>query len=240
MIVSQDTAIKITDRINQTLANGGFQGDAPASALTQFVLIRHYARANRDRIEDARTLLKRAERIAGHSKASPFDRQRLKQANDDVAALRDHLQSIYRAEEKLGRIIIELAPHIDAVTTMQQRLELLNCNPADRDRLDESDIGLVDLIAVYCVEDSAAHRRDEFNDRPLHVAVNAKIHRVMFRTPEGRAASKPLMDAAFAPGGLLHAVPIYHRQPDGTMKRQAPALVLHDAAGSRVIERTPT
>lgn len=240
MIASKVTANRITDRINQALANGGFQGGAPASVLTEFVLVRHYARANHERIAETRDLLCRIERIAECYKDSPFDKHRLKEANFHRKAVQDHLQTIYRAQESMGRIITDMAPRIDAITTMEQRLELLNCNPADRTHLDETDIGLVHLIAVYCVEDSAAHRRDRLNDRPLHAAVNAEMIRVMFDTPEGRAARKPITDALFAPGGLLHGVPTYYRQPDGSMKRKAPALALHDAAGSRVIERTAT
>jgi hypothetical protein len=66
---------------------------------------------------------------------------------------------------------------------MAQRLELLNCNPADRAHLDAPEIGLINLIAVYCVEDSAWHRGDDFNDRPLFNAVNAEIMRVLFKMP---------------------------------------------------------
>jgi hypothetical protein len=237
MISSPGTSNKITDRINQTLASGGFQDGAPGP-VTEFVLIRHYARANCERLASAHALLKRVEHIAQHYSKSPFDRHRLKEANEHLEAMREHQQSIYRAQENLGRIIVELAPRIDAATTMQQRLELLNCNQADCAQLEEPDIGLINLIAVYCVEDSAAHRDDEFRDRPLFNAVNAEMMRVMFRTPEGRAASQPIFDEMFAPGGLLHGVPTYYRQPDGTMKRKAPSLVLHDASGSRVIERT--
>lgn len=237
MLASQNTATKITDRINQAIDNGGFRSGAP---LTEFAIIRHYVRTNFARQDEAVSLLKRIERIVEHYKKSPFDRHRLKEATAHLEAVREHLQTVYRAGESLGRIIFELAPRIDAVTTMEQRLELLNCNVADRGRLDEPNIGLLELVAVYCVEDSAAHRGDEFLDRPLFNAVNAEMHRVMFRTPEGRAVSKPIMDAAFEPSGILHGVPTYYRQPDGTMKRKAPSLVLHDAAGSRVIEREPT
>lgn len=237
MIASQDTATTITDRIHRALFNGAFQGDAP---LTDFAIIRHYARANRARRADAKAQLRSIVQIAAQYRESPFDRHRLKKANAHMDTILEHLRSIRRADQALGRLIYELAPRIDAMTTMEQRLELLNCNVADRAELDEPNIGLIELIAAYCVEDSAAHRRDQYSDRPLYNAVNAEMMRVMFRTPEGRAASKPIMDSAFEPGGILHGVPTYYRQADGTMKRKAPSLVLHDAAGARVIEREPT
>jgi hypothetical protein len=226
-------------RIEAAMNSGAYDPYRPSSALTEFVVVRHFVRANFDRHHRVRAELARVRRLADRLGGSPFNKHRLEQVNDYVTTLKELLIMVRKAEERLGRIVIDMAPRIDAETTMAQRLEILNCNLADRSKLDESDIGLVDLIGVYCVEDSAAHRGDEFNDRPLHGAVNAEIIRVMFRTPEGRAASKPIFDAAFEPGGILHGVSTYYRQPDGTMKRKAPSLVLHDAAGSRVIERTP-
>lgn len=153
-----------------------------------------------------------------------------------MKVIRSHVQHI-------GAVLIDLAPEIDKMTTLSQRLELLNCNRADRTDLgqsDETDLGMMHLMAVYCIEDSAEHRSDEWNDRPLHEAVNAEVHRVMFSTPEGKVASKGLFDELFSPGGMFEKVPRYYRQPDGAMLRQAPPLTVHDADGSRVVERKPS
>ncbi|WP_198116906.1 hypothetical protein [Massilia rhizosphaerae] len=225
-------------RILQAVANGAFCDDG--RAITSFALVRHFVRENYKTTNDRLAQLRRARRQAKMLGDSPFNKHRQSAMQKHIESLEACWQSGRDCQKGLGRIIIDMAPRIDAQTTMAQRLELLNCNPADRSDLDEPDIGLVNLIAVYCVEDSAAYRGDEFNDRPLFNAVNAEIMRVMFKTPEGRAASEKIFDEAFAPGGIFHGVPTYYRQSDGTMKRKAPSLVLHDASGSRVIERTPS
>jgi hypothetical protein len=230
----------LSARIAAAMNSGAYDAQKPGSAFTEFAVVRHFVRANDDRLQRVRAELARVRRLAGRLDGSPFNKHRIDQVNDYATTLKELLALTREAQQKLGRIVIDMAQRIDAETTMEQRLEILNCNPADRADLPEPNIGLVELVGVYCVEDSAAHRGDEFNDRPLHAAVNAEIHRVMFDTPEGRAASKPIFDAAFAPGGIFHGLSTYYRQPDGTMKRKAPSLVLHDAAGSRVIERTPS
>ena len=180
----------------------------------------------------------RARLVAGH-----FNAHRIAELDANAKGIADELKTIRAHIEHVGAVMIDLAPEIDKVTTVGQRLELLNCNRADRadlGKLDQSDLGMVHLMAVYCVEDSAEHRNDEWNDRPLHTAVNAEIHRVMFRTPEGKAASDGLFDELFAPGGMFEKVPKYYKQADGTMLRQASPLTVHDAAGSRVVERKPS
>jgi len=234
------TTVGIANRIQLAYDAGPRQFQTHSSALTTFIVVRFYVRANWQRMKELGIKMTRARRTAARLESSPFDRHRLKTIRDYIEAM-TALQRTYRdSERQLGRVIIDLAPMFDAATTMEQRLEVLNCNPADRAALTESDVSLVELISVHCVEDSAAHRADEFNIRPLHSAVWAEIIRSMHDTPEGRAVSSKLMDDALAPGGLLYGVRTGHLQPDGTLKLQSPALVLHDASGSRVIERTPT
>jgi hypothetical protein len=235
---TMSATVGMAARVKQAIDNGAFCDDG--SVLVSFALVRHFVRDNYETTAQRWTQLRRARRDAKRLGDSPFNRHRLDAMSKHIESLEACWRSGRACQQTLGRIIIDMAPRIDAVTTMEQRLELLNCNPSDRAELPEPDIGLVELIGVYCVEDSAAHRGDEFNDRPLHAAVNAEIMRVMFKTPEGRAASEQIFDAAFAPGGIFHGAPTYYRQPDGTMKRKAPSLVLHDASGARVIERAPS
>lgn len=230
----------VAGRIEAAMKSGAYDPYKPTSVLVEFSVVRHFIRANHERLHRFRVEMARLHRLSKRLSWSPFNKHRVDLVDAHAANVRELFSLAKDAERKLGRIVFDMAPFIDAATTMEQRLELLNCNQADRAQLDEPNIGLVELIAVYCVEDSAAHRGDRFNDRPLHAAVNAEMIRVMFDTPEGRAASKPITDSLFAPGGLLHTVPTYYRQADGTMKRKAPSLVLHDASGSRVIERTPS
>ena len=160
--------------------------------------------------------------------AMPFDGARRSKLEADIAeieGIRDEARVLYR---EIGALLIAVADPIDAETTLEQRLELLNCNVADRTELPSDSQGMLYLMGVYCLEDSAGHRRDQFNDRPLHGAVNTHIQHVMFATPEGRAATDKLFDRLFAPGGLFEGVPTYTRKPDGTMLRNPPKLTLHE------------
>lgn len=233
-------ATGLAARIEAAMNSGAYDAYKEVSPLTEFIVIRHFVRANDARMKRLWAEEKRVRKLLERLAWSPFNKHRIEQVNEYVAAVAELRKLARSAEQRLGRIVIDVALRIDAATTMEQRLELLNCNPADRADLIEPDIGLVELISVHCVEDSAAHRADEFNNRPLHSAVWAEIIRSMRDTPEGRAASARFMDEALAPGGLLYGVRTGHLQPDGVLKLQAPALVLHDASGSRVIERTPS
>ncbi|WP_371767518.1 hypothetical protein [Massilia sp.] len=230
----------MAERLYMAYNAGPWQPRGQCTATATFLIVRHYARSIHQNIANVRAKIAKAKRQASLIDDSPFNRHRKKLMSDYIESLSALARTHRESQQRFGRFIIDMAPSIDAVTTMTQRLELLNCNPADQADLTEPDIGLVELIAVYCVEDSAAHRRDEFNDRPLHAAVNAEILRFMRETREGRAASEKIFDEAFAPGGIFHGMPTYYLQPDGTMKRKAPALVLYEASGSRVIEREPS
>lgn len=240
MIGTQISADGLAAKIYRAIRDGAFQNGNPASSTAEFMIVRHLVRANHERIADARQTLALARRTAKRLEASPFNKHRLNQVNDHITALREYQQELFNSRRALAQIVIQLAKRIDLATTLEQRLELLNCNPADRAELKEANIGLVELISVYCVEDSAAHRGAEYNNQPLHSAIWPELIRSMRDRPEGRAAMDSLFDEAFAPGGIFYGVSTYSRQPDGSMKRKAPSLVLHDASGSRVIERTPS
>jgi hypothetical protein len=227
-------------RIEAAMNCGAYNVYKPVSARTELAVIRHFVRANDERLKRLWAEEKRVRKLVEMLAWSPFNKHRVDQVKTYIDGIVGLRKLACEAEQRLGRMVIEIAPRVDAETTMAQRLEILNWNSADLGRLDKPDIGLVELIAVYCVEDSASHRKDEFRSRPLFNAINAEIMRVMFDTPEGREASRQVFDGMFSPGGIFHGLPTYYMQPDGTMKRKAPSLVLHDAAGSRVIERAPS
>ena len=229
-----DKLLKHAEAIERSLT------DSPKSSVVFFFHLRMLARGLHEELESLRTDARRARRERSRLEANPFNAHRIGLWDQYISRTDAFVKNSREALRLTGRDLIDLAPQVDAMTTMTDRLDLLNCNSADRADLPEPDIGLVQLIGVYCVEDSAEHRNDEWNDRPLHAAVNAEVQHVMFDTPEGRAASDKLFAGLFAPGGMFESVPKYYLQPDGTMLRQAPPLTLHDASGSRVIERTPS
>lgn len=211
-----------------------------SSPLTVFLRLRRMARAAHDTQESLRIVRRMAQRNRGKLADGLFNANRIALFDTYIADVDAALKATRQHMRDLGAGLIDIAPEIDAITTLSQRLDLLGCNVADRGEIDEEHDGLLYLMGVWCVEDSAQHRADEWNDRPLHTCVNAEIHHKMLSTPEGRAATRPIFDALFASGGLFEGVPKYFPQPDGTMLRQAPALTVHDAAGSRVVERKPS
>lgn len=211
-----------------------------SSPIVAFMRLRHMARVMLKVRSDYYDLLRQLNRARARLEGSPFNAHRISEIDKATTPIKAELEAIRKHFEQMGAVLIDLAPKIDRMTTLEQRLELLNCNHADTDHIDGSDIGMVMLMAAYCVEDSAQHRGDEWNNRPLHAAVNAEMQRVMFKTAEGRAASDQMFDKLFAPGGMFEAVPRLYRLPDGTILRQGPALTVHDASGSRVVERMPT
>lgn len=210
------------------------------SPIVAFMRLRLMARSAHELQSSYHGLLRLGRRARARLEAGQFNAHRIAQLDEHINAVDAELKVIRDHIQHVGAVLIDLGPEIDKITTLEQRLELLNCNHADRSRIDEPNINMVLLMAAYCVEDSAAHRNDEWNDRPLHTAVNAEMHRVMLDTPEGRAVHDKLFDELFAPGGMFEAVPRYYRQPDGTMLRQGPPLTVHDADGSRVVERKPS
>jgi len=52
-----------------------------------------------------------------------------------------------------------------------------------------------------------------------------------------RTAPAGSLPDPFAPGGPLYGVATKQVHPDGSMTAKRPALVVHDASGSRVVER---
>lgn len=96
----------------------------------------------------------------------------------------------------LGQRLFDIAPAFDAATTLRQRCDLLNINEADRAKL-AADDGLILLVAGYSLEDSAAHRGEEFHDGPLFNSIQLLIINALNGTPAGREAVDLLLSDVF-------------------------------------------
>lgn len=211
--------------------------------IVAFMRLRLMARSAHEIRASYEDLMRIGRRARARLEAGRFNAHCIAELDATIKTIETGLKAIRAHFQHVGAVLIDLAPEIDKVTTLGQRLDLLNCNHADRARLDKfdaADLGMMYLMSAHCVEDSAQHRNDEWNDRPLHAAVNAEVQRVMSHTPEGRAVSDKLFDELFAPGGMFEAVPRAYLQADGTLLHQAPPLTVYDANGSRVIERKPS
>jgi hypothetical protein len=123
-------------------------------------------------------------------------------------------------------LLIDTAPLIDQTLTLAERCDLLNINRADRADLTDED-GIVQLVYLRGLEDSAEHRGQDFKDGPLFNAMALVFIYFLCNHSEG----KKLGDSLFEPGGLLSGVPKYRQLRDGSMERMPPRLqVVSDSA----------
>ena len=110
--------------------------------------------------------------------------------------------------------------------------ELLSVNRVEREQARaEGVVDLAELIFVRNLEDSASHRGEDWKRGPLFDACLAAMAEYMRRTP------RHLRPDPFALGGPLYGVPVHEIHPGSSMTTKRPALVVHDANGSRVVER---
>ncbi|WP_212630690.1 hypothetical protein [Pseudomonas sp. KB-10] len=96
------------------------------------------------------------------------------------------------------------------------------------------------MISLKRYEQCVAIANDESRDLRVRVialrmatrAKTAALHRALLNHPH-------ILKQAFAPGAPFYGVPSYTMQPDGSMKRNAPALVVHSSdGGQRIVERS--
>lgn len=153
-----------------------------------------------------------------------------------ISAARDELRE---QSHVIGGGLMSIVSAFDAATTLAQRCDILNVNLADRGALSEKD-GLVNIVLLHALEDSAFYRGSEWNDGPLFNAIRWEMMRVMTETAEGRNASAQLWEIALAPGGALYGMLTYVQRSDGSMLRKAPDLTLHDQEGARIVRRKPS
>ncbi|MNG17146.1 hypothetical protein D3C84_1011110 [compost metagenome] len=110
--------------------------------------------------------------------------------------------------------------------------DLLNVNRVEREQARAEGVAdLAEMIFVRNLEDSASHRGEDWKRGPLFDACLAAMAEFMRRTP------RHLRPDPFAPGGPLYGVLTMQVHPDDSMTTKRPALVVHDANGSRVVER---
>ena len=172
------------------------------SIITSFLLLRREIRLLQQLIDvrgDTMTTLLRAAR---HLEAgTPFDQVRAAGYRARHEGIEPHWRAQLERRRVLGRELLEMAPAFDAATTLEQRLDLLNVNVADRADI-RPGAGLVLIIAGHCLEDSAARRRDEYSDGPLFNSVHLEIVITMASTAVGRAATDKIMTDLFGTLGV--------------------------------------
>ncbi len=120
---------------------------------------------------------------------------------------------------RIGKLVAEVGPLVDHHLTLTQLHDILNINTAERIGLAKDD-GLIKLIYLHGLEDSAANRKEEDKTGPLFQASQAVFTDFLMNHAEGRK----LGDSLWEPGGMFADVPTYKQAPDGSMTRQPPRL----------------
>jgi uncharacterized coiled-coil protein SlyX len=161
---------------------------------------------------------------------NPFDHARIANLDATVSARRHLMDEINGQILEVTKITMELMRAIDKMTTLEERFDILNTNRADRGKVETSDdTGLVALVALYGLDDSAMHRRSDSKEGAMAIAINEVMIDCLRNTEEGQA----LGDSLFEPGGLLAGIPMYQQQPDGSLKRMPPRLRVVHLEGSK-------
>ncbi|MRW85374.1 hypothetical protein GJ698_14910 [Pseudoduganella sp. FT26W] len=193
-----------------------------AQIVTQFLRLRRSIRQHQvllDRASATRAMLLRQAKVL--DAGSPFDRARAA----TYRARHENINPFWHAgierRRALGRQLLDLAPAFDAATTFEQRLDLLNVNVADRADITPG-AGLVMIVAGYCREDSAARRREEFNDGALFNSAHLEIVITMADSATGRAATEKVLVDVFGPAAfhMLDEKPKLHlvsTTPEGAL-----------------------
>lgn len=131
---------------------------------------------------------------------TPFDAFMIKSMD---LALCDVIARIHATSKDIdagGKLLVNCAPLVDAATSLSERCDILNVNTADRRGLTEAD-GVLKIVFVHGLEDSAERRRDDCKNGPLFKAVQPVMLDFLCNTPEG----KKLGDSLFEAGGMFLA-----------------------------------
>lgn len=176
-------------------------------------IIRH-----REQLSTTARVVERAAKVMREA-GNPFDQNRIEVRESQAKLLREIARDYRQILQDAGRVLVDSAPLIDGVLTLAQRCDLLNINVADRADLTDED-GIVQLVYLRGLEDSAEHRGQDFKDGPLFNAMALVFIDFLCNHPEGRK----LGDSLFEPGGMFESVPKYRQLPDGSMERMPPRL----------------
>lgn len=164
----------------------------------------------------------------------PFTQQ---QADTLEQEARDHraseLESLRAALLGYGRLILNDPDGTAEALGFDTLADLLNINRVDQEQARrEGWRSLSELVAIYALENSAERRKGERGAAsPLYQACKLAMMQLIIEAPA------ELLPDPFAPGGPFYGSTVRVMKPDGSMATKRPALVVHDAEGSRVIER---
>lgn len=112
--------------------------------------------------------------------------------------------------------------------------DVLCVNPAHRAEAAKADKGLFGITWIgRQFEDSATYYgSNDTGKGPITRAISAAMTTWMINNMDK-------LPDPFAPGGPFYGIPTYTQMPDGSMRRNAPTVTVHDSEGSRVVTGKP-
>lgn len=141
---------------------------------------------------------------------------------------------------KMGQCLAEMDGYVRQTLTFEQVAEIFCVNRVHwvEARAYYDDQGLLGLLWVGKLEDSATFLPGA-DKAGFWLDTGPTAEAVSLYMTSWMAENSDKLPDPFAPGGPFYGVPTYTMQPDGSMKRNAPALVVHSSdGGKRVVERS--
>jgi len=194
-------------------------------------VVRHICACRDQQERELAQLIRKAKR------GLPFTQAAL----DGLLSAKRQSQDLDRGAIKaMGAHIVSLDKLVKRHMTFAHVADIFGINVSHRAEAEGyyTEHGLLGLLFTAQMEDTASMRDGDwysrYSDRgPSVIAVHAYMIDWMVKN------SDKLPDP-FAPGGPLYGIPTYTQQPDGSMRRNAPALTVHSQDGtSRVVQRGP-
>lgn len=192
-------------------------------ALRYMIIMRRLVRsisAERDNHQhQARGAMRQARKL--RAGGTVFDAARIQRLELEAREHIDRAREMMELMVHWAELYMLYAPTLSAVLSLEERCDILNINAADRCRLAEvEDHGVVSLIAVLGLEDSAQHRRPARTRGPMATAIDMLMLNFLANTAQGRA----LADDQFEPGGLFVGDPDTESPTGGPHCTHAPRL----------------
>lgn len=132
---------------------------------------------------------------------------------------RDNMREYIR---EIGRLLLRFDKDMEAYLPQALLLDFLEVNPVDRKQVKPGD-GLVEVIHLNRLEQSAYYRGNDFSGGPFAEAIIACLHHELIHNEEMQKQADTLL---FGKGGMFEFIPMYKKNEQGEMVRQPSPLRL--------------
>lgn len=205
------------------------------SPRSRLIIVRRIARICHSQWTETRAYFR--ELIKETELGLPFTTGKLKK----IDAMRSEARSQHKATSyQIGQWIYENDALLTQLYGFEGICEVLEVNPVHRPEVleyaEDRERSIAAVAFIAGLEESASRQsgrhRPDYKDGPLF---NVFMDMMMKAMKENRAS----MPDPTALGGPLYGLPSYTMQADGLMVMNTPALTVHSATGSRVVDSKP-